>query len=285
MNLKSLHSPQMVVVLTPWLDPTQDRPLLESFESVKPLLKKLDQVQADLIGQQVSNTGPSDALKALQAKESDTDAQHDRKLKGLGLVLEGLSLLCDQEAQRTAYEGVHRRLLPDGLSAIRQSYMTEAGNASMAEGRLTIGDRGLLAATPLPQGLVHLEKQFQEYLTAGRQLGELERQKGHVLALPAGVTAADVGKVRGAWIKLVNALLVNLATETLTPEQEERILGPLQRVLLQASTRSVAPGDPVAPSAMSTSSATAVTAPNPVVKPKGSATDDEDETTVISVKP
>jgi hypothetical protein len=232
MNLKSLSTEQMVGISATLLDPKQDRPLLLSFETVAPQVKKLDRAHASLLGTQSHGVSVSAALKAIQTEEAAVDKRHDRKLRGLSNVLSGFADLADEPALRDSYLALANHLAPDGLGVIRMSYTAEAGAAALAEGRMTADDKQLLHAGALPHGLGTLANHFDHYVEAGKRLGALEGQRAQHVQDKDGPTRSDSAKARLAWITTMHALITNLNSEDdVSDAQRQRLLGPLQKAL------------------------------------------------------
>jgi hypothetical protein len=226
--LKGLSGDEMIALSRPWRDPKQQRPLLEKYETVAPLLKKLDAIDERLIHNQPA-VGGNARLSAIKTEELAVDTRHDRKLGGAVGLIDALIQLSDDADLSAQLLGLRGRLVPDGLGIIHGTYLAESGAAARSAGRLTDVDLKVMQATPLPHGMGTLHTQYEHYLQAGRKLGELEGERAKVEAAPSGPSASDALKDRNAWIAVVNAIVGALATEVISTEDDTALFGPLRK--------------------------------------------------------
>ena len=129
----------MVTVTTAWLDPKEERPLLQSLPQAGALLPSLDKAHRGLLETQVAVDQVETELSLLQKAQAKLDARHDRKVRGPYNVLTGLADLADDEAEATSDLALGDALTPHGLEVVRWSYADEVSEAELVESRLTAG--------------------------------------------------------------------------------------------------------------------------------------------------
>ena len=240
----NLTSPTMVTVTTAWLDPKEERPLLQSLPQAGALLPSLDKAHNGLLDTQVAVDQVETELSLLQKAQAKLDVRHDRNIRGPYNVLTGLADLADDEAEATAYLALRDKLTPHGLEVVRWSYTDEAGEAELVDSRLTKEDKAFLNKLATPNGT--LLDAHKTRVKAGRDLGDLEKKRAF-LETQASVAAkpADVIRARNLWIRTINAFVATLALEeNLSDADRERILGPLQRAEQKADRKRVSSAEP-----------------------------------------
>jgi hypothetical protein len=237
MSYKSLSSPTMVTVSGPWTDPNKDRPLVQSLLQAGALLPSLDLAHQGLLDTQASGVQTNAALAKVQKAEAVLDLTHDRKLRGAFNVLTGFAELADDPEQAALYITLRDEIAPKGLEVTRWSYTDEAGEAEMADRRLSKDHKALLGKLPTPSGT--LLDAHKERVKAGRELGKLEAERaGLEKKGPDATTASDAVRARNVWIRTVNAFVAILDLETkLSEADREKILGPLLRAESRAERR------------------------------------------------
>lgn len=229
MAFRSLTTQTMVNISDAWLDPAGDYPLIASLPQAGALIPSLGSGHKGLLAFQADGDNTSRALRALQERELMLDGVHDRKTRGGYTSLSSVADLSDDPKLAAACVALRDRLYPHGTEVINWSYTDEAGEARLADARLTDEEKALLASLPYPGGT--LLDAHNARVAAGRELGKLERQRATLEAKdPSVTTRADVVRARNKWIRTVNAFiaLLNLE-ENLSDEDREKILGPLRR--------------------------------------------------------
>jgi len=234
----------MVTITTAWLDQKEERPLLASLPQAGALLPSLDKAHEGLLATQASADQTNDKLVALQKKAGKADVRHDRKIRGSYNVLTGFADLADTEEEAAAYLALRDALTPRGLDTVRMSYVDEAGEAELTDHRLTKDDKTLLGKLPTPNGT--LLDAFKARLKAGKELGDLEKERGILEArAPIATTPADAVRARHLWIRTVNAFVATLDLEEgLSDADRETILGPLQRAEAKADRKRASSAEP-----------------------------------------
>jgi hypothetical protein len=237
MAKSNLTSPTMVTVTTAWVDPREERPLLASLPQAGALLPSLDKAHHGLLDTQVSSDLTNTRLTALQKAQARLDVRHDRKVRGQYYVLTGFAELAETEEEAASYLALRDALTPRGLDTVRLSYTDEAGEAELTDRRLTKDDKALLGKLPTPNGT--LLDAFKARLKAGKELGDLEKERGALESqAPAATTPADAVRARNLWIRTVNAFVATLALEeNLSEADREKILGPLERAEQKADRK------------------------------------------------
>lgn len=168
------------------------------------------------------------------------DLLHDRKARGVSLVLTALIELSDQDSARKALVAARDVLQPDGLAFINTNFPAEAGVAEATRRRLAQHPEvsKLLESIPLPGGQT-LASEVAAWLDAGQRLGDLEtaRRKLESSPLPSG--PAQAVKARNRWIRVVNALIEQINLDD--PPDEvitALVLAPTRKALARAAQRS-----------------------------------------------
>jgi hypothetical protein len=241
MNLRDLSTQTMVVIVSGWLDPERERKDIEALPKAAFLLPTLEEAKADLMTTQTTSASTLPAeIAAVQKEEADIDDQHDRKSRGVYGALTAFAELVDDPNKAAQYIALRDKLFPEGLSVVRWSYMDEAGEADLVEGRLTARDRALLKQLHYPGG--KLLDAHEARMTSARKLGDLERKKQALVKAHESnegkVVAADVLKARNGWIRAVRAFMNMLDLEkNLSAKVRTKILGPLEEAARKAAKR------------------------------------------------
>ena len=235
MPLKNLSTEAMVSVSAAWVDPKQDRPLLERFKMLQPLIPVIEKTHRNLLKTQVNVASGSSELAEIQSEETRVDALHDRKLRGTYNLLTGLADLAENAVDAQAYLDLRDRLFPGGLQMTKATYAAEAGAVEMVKDRLTPADRKLAKAIPVFKGKLH--DQIDTWIEAGKRLGALEQKKSRVAA-PAGPSKSDAASMRNAWIKGANALETTAGLEDgFDDAVHQKIFGLMERLLAASERR------------------------------------------------
>ena len=241
MSLRDLSTPTMVTIVAAWVDPARERKLLEGLQRAAFLLPTLVEAHQLLVSTQaIAPDGESAELPAVQQEQADVDTEHDRKVRGIYGALTAFAELVDDPDKAARYLSLRDKLFPEGLAVINWSYVDEAGEADLVEGRLTYADRVLLKYLPYPGG--KLWDAHERRLASARRLGELERKKQDLIRAretrEGRLGPVDVIKARNAWIRAVRAFLGVLELEkSIAPEVKRRILGPLEDAERKAAAR------------------------------------------------
>ena len=231
MSIHNLSVPAMVSISNAWVAPSKERPVFESYPLLTSILPSVDKVHTGLITIQVKSSSVAETLRELTEEALSLDLRHDRKLRGVFTMLSALAEIADDEAERAKLLSLRDRLIPDGLSGTQATYIDEAGEVSLAEGRLTDASKAYLRSIPIPGG--SLADVVADWFAAGRSLGDVERRRAQLSAekKKEAVSLSDVSKARGAWVRVANTVLQLIElTPEISEEHLNRIVQPLRTV-------------------------------------------------------
>ena len=252
-NLKCLTNQAMVGATGGWVNPEQERPVLEGIKEVAGYVEKMTGAHNGLIDVQVSGEKDNAAkkLKAMSEQADLIDTRHDNFIRGINAILEGTILLTEDGKTAESMRGVQNRIFPEGLSAVNRTYLEEAGEIEMAKGRLNEEAFGLLRSVPILNG--NLKDAVKEWFATGSKLGNLERERKQAAQQANSadtVTRSDVVKARNQWIRVVRAILTGLElVDDLDDETATRLYQPLKDAADKADRGSGAGDQPAEPTA------------------------------------
>ncbi len=210
-SLREISVARMISISEAWLDPKRDRPKFEALSSGKGLLDVIQSAHEGLLATQKQNDPISREMATISDKQSRLDRRHDRKIRAVFHLLNGLAEASDDPNEIADLLAARDELLPKGLSATNESYLEEAGNVELAAKRLSAASRGLLKKIPLPRGIT-LWTLVEQWFAAGRELGTLEHQKDRLEATP-GSLAGNALHARNTWIRVVQHVESTLELE------------------------------------------------------------------------
>jgi hypothetical protein len=210
-SLKEISAARMLSISEAWLDPARDRSRFQMLTSGKGLLELIQSAHDGLLTTQKKDDPTSREVATISAKQSRLDKLHDRKIRALYYILNGLAEASDDPNEVMDLVAARDELLPKGLSATKDSYMEEAGHVEIAAKRVSAASKGLLKKIALPRG-VTLWTLVEQWFAAGRELGTLEQQKDRLEANPTG-TAAEALRARNTWIRVVRHVESTLELE------------------------------------------------------------------------
>ena len=237
MSYKSLTTPTMVTISGAWLDNAQERPLIESLPKAGALLSSLEVAHTGILTTQNTGIQAAASIIAIQEQQGTLDVLHDRKARGGYNLLGALAELATGPEEAAKYLALRDRLYPHGLKIVQWSYTDEAGEAKLAEERLSDDDKILLKKIPVPNGSLFDEHQAR--IKAAKDLGELEKKKTSLASSTEtqGTTPSDVVRARNHWIRVVSAFVKVLELEDLSDADEGRILNQLRDAERRADQR------------------------------------------------
>lgn len=252
MSLRDVSTPTMVSVSGGWLDPKKgSRKEIESIPAAAALLPVIQAAHEGLLRTQAQDDSPSPALVENRRSALKKDNIHDRKGRGLFLVLSGFAELVDDESLSAEYLALRDKIfLPaTGLRILGASYVDEAGEVELVEQRVTAEDRAQLKKLPYPEG--KLLDAHNARVEAGRALGNLERERTTLEAeaedAESAIAPADVLIARNTWIKAARALAMVIDVAAPSDAVRLKILKPLDDAERRADGRASAPAtDPAA---------------------------------------
>ena len=230
MSYRTFDVATMAAVSSPWVDPVQDRVMLEAIPLVAPLLPALDAVHQDIVAVGAARSLLETRLKKLADEAEALDTLRDQKLRGVYNALTVWAALLSDASVSASLLEVRDRIFRKGLAGTRRSYLAEAGNVDIVREDLTEDMRCLLAT--IGCGAVSLNDELDAWFDAGVRLGQIERERVRLTSgEEAGLTAAsEISRVRRRWAQVTGTLLVNLALagDSVDNETRIRILRPLQ---------------------------------------------------------
>ncbi|MBN2526266.1 MAG: hypothetical protein JXR76_07725 [Deltaproteobacteria bacterium] len=242
-NLKGLSNAAMIGATGGWVDPAQERPMLEGIPEVAGFVPTLDKARDNLIAMQLSGemTATEQRLKELNDAAVNQDATFDRLARGVhGIFSATACLVGESEAEGQRLLRLRTVLFPDGLLIVNRSYIEEAGSIEMAKGRLTEDDRAFLDTFPCVGGTILTR--VDEWFEAGVVLGGLERDRSQLAEASESaevVSKSDMMVARNQWIRVVRAILAGLALSEKAGENTvTTILQPLKKAVARLGAKS-----------------------------------------------
>lgn len=222
MSKRNLTTRTMLSVSGRWVDPEQEKPILQRYPLTAALIPHLLKVHANLVVFQRTSSEIQDEIAAVQKEQAAFDAEHDRKIRGVYGYLTALAELSDSESRARHYLDIRDTLLPDGLRAVQRSYMDQAGEIPLLKGRLDEQALRALADLTTPEGPLNLH--VQAWIKAATRLSDLERKRMDLLERSPGDTRkSDVQRARNDWIRVANGLRANLLLDDASVEHMHRV--------------------------------------------------------------
>lgn len=238
MALRNLNVRTLVSILDGWTNPSRARPLLAGMPLLAALLPKLDAIKEDLVNTQGAGVALDRNLKELTSEASRLDAIHDRKKRGAYQILSGLAEVSDSPDQATALIELRDRLIPEGLAALRQSYLDEAGDAKLLPARLDGPSSDLLKSIAVGAG--HLGDVVDSWLAAAAGLETIEGQRSK-LSTPSGkeafVSKSAKNGAKNAAIRAIRMVESSLGMEGADLATVDRLLTSARRAEVKADRR------------------------------------------------
>lgn len=235
MGLLDLPTAAMIAITGAWLDSERERPLIECLSLAGPLLGKIKEVHSGLVQFQNAGKVEHPEVRALIAKTTALDADHDRLARGLHSMVSALVEISNPEAAE-GYRSLLEQLFPTGLSINRQTYIVQAGEVDLREGRLTAESYRLLEATLVstPEGPRSLRKLVDDWHQTARTLGEAEARKAQLKREDSDEISRAAA--RKAWARIISHFLATLDHEgALSAQNRARLLEPLESSLKKAA--------------------------------------------------
>lgn len=225
-NLKELSAAKMLSISEAWLDPARDRKLFESLASGKGLLDLIQSAHNGILATHRMDDPVSREVAGICDKQARVDKRHDRKIRAVYYLLNGLAEASDDPNEVAALLAARQELLPKGLGSTKDCYLDEANDVESAAKRVSAASKGLLKKLTIPRGTVW--GLVEAWFAAGRELGQLEHQKDRLEASPGG-SAGEGLKARNVWIRVVRHVESTLELEGASEAVVAAILGQVHR--------------------------------------------------------
>lgn len=236
MAVPDLATAAMIIISGAWLDPEKEQPIIECLPLAGPLLGKIKEAHQGLVDYQNAGRQERPEIRELIAQTTALDADHDRYTRGIHSILGGFAEVVENPDTTNRYRSLQSALFPTGLDINKQSYLVQAGEPELREGRLSDDDKKLLEATVVttPEGPRTLRELVDTLTKIAHALGEAEIKKQRLRKDPGAPSSR--GPARQAWARIVSHFLATLDHEDgLSEEDRRRILEPLQTALAKAA--------------------------------------------------
>lgn len=232
--LKHLNLDEMIGLTTPWVSDSTCKALFLSIPEIAALHPQVVDLQAELLAARPAGATRSPTMKKLIEEAAAVDVLHDALVRAVdsGLTTDRLCSLARKPpalARAKQAEEATAKLFPSGMAIVNASLVAESGNSERVQALLTREPElaAFLEEIPVRDGtLLALTKRW---ITAGRKLGKLERDRA-ALAAKESTTPRDatmLTRLRGEWIGLVSLVLANLERSKAAPAAIETIRGPV----------------------------------------------------------
>lgn len=236
MALKDLTAQEMVAISAAWLDPKQERALLEKYTMLSSLLPIIESAHRGLLRTQLGSNAQEMRSDALALRAQSADQIYDRKARAVYHLLTGFAEYVDGVDGTARILDVRDELFPEGLKVTRKSFMAQAQEASEVKRRLSAETVVQLRELPVPGGAT-LEKAVDEWIAAGLELGKVELAKAEMKSRQkdgVSISAADVLRARNQWVRAARGLRSMMTFEEVLDSEVGRLLSPLERAESQA---------------------------------------------------
>ena len=246
MNFNALSSQTMLVHSNAWLDTPEVHDALASHPLSAAVLEQIRMVHDSLAVRQNTRVRVEARVAQLTEVAENEDRRHDRKVRAIYHMLQCLIEGVDDEALARTFQDWQARLLPDGLSLVRRSYLDEVGAVIELQKRITpamLADMAKIQVGPLT-----LAALYRELVAAGEALGHAVRERAELQASVgrAGSLSSDIDS-RGArirWIRTASMLLDVLELISAPVALREKIRAPLLRSIQEATRARTNPDMP-----------------------------------------
>lgn len=178
-----------------------------------------------------SRNEASSSLRSLIDLATQLDKRHDKKARGLKLILSGLAEAADTEAEAARFWELEGLLFPNGLTVTRLPY-TQEGGAAVALERV-VSDELRAELDGIVVGKRTLAQLLKEWLAAGHELGEVMQRRAELKAVLSsdGEGQLSLRSARYGWVKAVRALLWAIELDAGLVGLRERVEGVLKTAI------------------------------------------------------
>ncbi len=239
MALKHLRTEEMLQVSGTWIAPLS--PARAAILAVPDLAAKHPRIE-DAHSTLAAAAQPAKfpRLDEISAESVKFDLRHDSIIRGVFGHLTATAELIGGDAGTDLIE-LRDTLVPDGLPSMQKTYRAEAGQAKQLADRLSPSVKARTDAILIGQGPAQktLTSYLQEWITLGKKLGDLEDEKGRLLAEQADASSGTaLVKARNRWIRVVNAMVADGELAELPGATDALVFGPLRDAEKKAEVRS-----------------------------------------------
>ncbi|TKD10058.1 hypothetical protein [Polyangium fumosum] len=238
MAFKNLQTEEMLQVSATWTDlQSPARAALLGNPDLSAKLARIDEIHSILAAAAQPANHPR--LDEISSEEGKIDLRHDAIIRGVYGFFTSTAELLGGEAGADLIQ-LRDFLIPEGLPSMQKTYRAQAGQAQQLASRLTPAIQ--MRTSGILIGQVPAQKSMTEYLqewiALGKQLGELEDEKGRLLAEQSELSSgAALVKARNRWIRVANSLVADGELAELAPATEALIFGPLRDAEKKADAR------------------------------------------------
>lgn len=241
MNLKGLSTEEMVVISTSWVDKkTPAGKAIDDEPAYKTAMGIIADAHQKLHATQPQSDDPR--LKEITEEAAATDLRHDALVRGIHGLLTSAALIhstLGNQEKADQYSGMLQVLLPEGLDAAQKTYLAQAGEAELVGSRLTPEHKKQLKQIDIAG--VKLDTLVDDWRAAGRQLGELEKERASLVIGTRTDKERDTElTARNLWIRGVKALVANAELGKLDPETDKLLFSQLRKAEADAERRAKA---------------------------------------------
>lgn len=236
MGLSDLTSNEMIRLSQAWLlDGHESHDALATMPTASACLPKLALATRELskVSMQHQADESKEVLAQLDAEAAELDARHDRKARGLHLLLRALSEVADDPESACHYRDLNRFLFPIGLTVVDLPYEAEVNAIQRLERCLEERQRAALRVVPLPNGGT-LEEVLNDWIKTAHALGEVERQRSLLTkeGAPDGVR-----KAREQWVRVVKTLMSAARLDDVDENTWAKIFQAIEQAEVEAISR------------------------------------------------
>lgn len=189
MNFLGLPTGDFILILDGWLDPALGRRIIEANDKLSPFLPDLHLTRDNIVAAQ-----PTEELDLSQAELGNLRQELSVQMKVLDQNGHDRGYRCSWYLfQAASYQVPHQRaialldcrtrLMPDGLSQTQKAWSVEAGEVERLEKELQRKETKQICDDLVLNGET-MTSILNRVIAAGRQLGELYRQRETLAELP-----------------------------------------------------------------------------------------------------
>jgi hypothetical protein len=232
MGISRLTVQEMIQISLPWVTAGDAaRAAIERTPLLASLLPQLLDAHASIFALR-ARAAEDPTIHHISEQLAALDGRHDDLIRGMHGVLTSLSLVCEAPEEIL---GLRDELFPEGLAHIKMTYRGEAGHAARVLARMDDRFKARLAAVVLHK--TNLLELTLEWLRVAKQIGDLEEERAGMCP-PEAASPSEIYSARFAWMRVVDALLINAKLAGLAQEIDSLIFSALRSAERDAEVRS-----------------------------------------------